>query len=108
MKKIDILTLGELLIDMFPEKIGPRIGEVEAFIPKPGGAPANVAVAAKRLGAVSAFIGKVGDDLFGIYLKKILDFTIVSLLLLLLVYYDTDLRVEQLPSRGLGKKFNSS
>jgi fructokinase len=73
MKKIDILCVGELLIDMFPEKIGPRIGEVEAFTPKPGGAPANVAVAAKRLGATSAFIGKVGEDLFGIYLKKVLE-----------------------------------
>ena len=73
MKKIDVLCIGELLIDMFPEKIGPRIGEVKAFMPKPGGAPANVAVAAKRLGATSAFIGKVGDDLFGIYLKKVLD-----------------------------------
>ena len=73
MKNIDVLTLGELLIDMFPEKIGPRIGEVKAFTPKPGGAPANVAVAAKRLGANSAFIGKVGDDLFGTYLKKVLE-----------------------------------
>jgi fructokinase len=73
MKNIDILSLGELLIDMFPEKIGPRIGEVKKFTPKPGGAPANVAVAAKRLGAISAFIGKVGDDLFGTHLKKVLD-----------------------------------
>ena len=73
MKKIDIVSLGELLIDMFPEKIGPRIGEVQAFLPKPGGAPANVAVAVKRLGKNSAFIGKVGDDLFGTYLKKVLD-----------------------------------
>lgn len=73
MKTIDIVTLGELLIDMFPEKIGPRIGEVQAFIPKPGGAPANVAVAARRLGMTSAFIGKVGEDLFGSYLKQVLD-----------------------------------
>lgn len=70
---MDIVTLGELLIDMFPDKIGPRIGEVEAFLPKPGGAPANVAVAARRLGAQSAFIGKVGEDLFGHYLKDVLD-----------------------------------
>lgn len=70
---MDIVTLGELLIDMFPEKIGPRMGEVEAFIPKPGGAPANVAVAARRLGVESAFIGKVGEDLFGYYLKDVLD-----------------------------------
>ena len=71
--KFGIVTLGELLIDMFPEKIGPRIGEVESFIPKPGGAPANVAVAASRLGIKSAFIGKVGEDLFGSYLEKVLD-----------------------------------
>ena len=73
MKQIDIVSLGELLIDMFPEKIGPRIGEVQAFFPKPGGASANVAVAANRLGMNSAFIGKVGDDLFGVYLKRVLD-----------------------------------
>lgn len=73
MKNIDILTLGELLIDMFPDQVGKRIGEVEAFIPKPGGAPANVAVAASRLGKKTAFIGKLGEDLFGSYLKKVLE-----------------------------------
>jgi fructokinase len=69
---MDILTLGELLIDMFPGKVGQRMREVESFHPKPGGAPANVAVAARRLGAETAFIGKVGDDLFGHYLKDVL------------------------------------
>ncbi len=34
----------------------------------PGGAPANVAGAARRLGASSAFIGQVGDDAFGHHL----------------------------------------
>ncbi|MEE8355707.1 MAG: carbohydrate kinase [Anaerolineales bacterium] len=72
-KEFDLVTLGELLVDMFPDKIGPRIGEVKAFIPKPGGAPANVAVAAKRLGFKSAFIGKLGEDLFGTYLKTVLE-----------------------------------
>jgi fructokinase len=69
---MDILTLGELLIDMFPGKVGQRMGEVESFHPKPGGAPANVAVAARRLGAQTAFIGKVGDDLFGHFLRDVL------------------------------------
>jgi sugar/nucleoside kinase (ribokinase family) len=69
---MDIVCLGELLIDMFPAEIGRRLVEVSAFHPKPGGAPANVAVAATRLGAQSAFIGKVGDDAFGQFLAATL------------------------------------
>jgi fructokinase len=69
---VDIVTQGELLVDMFPQTIGVPIGEVEAFIPKPGGAPANVAVAARRLGVTTAFIGKVGEDHFGWFLRDVL------------------------------------
>ena len=69
---MEIVTLGELLIDMFPAEIGRRLAEVTAFNPKPGGAPANVAVAARRLGATSAFIGKVGQDAFGHFLIETL------------------------------------
>ncbi len=67
-----VVTLGEILIDMFPAEVGRRLVEVSAFRPKPGGAPANVAVAARRLGAESAFIGKVGDDAFGHFLIDVL------------------------------------
>jgi fructokinase len=69
---MDILCLGEVLVDMFPAEIGRPLAEVSAFHPKPGGAPANVAVAAARLGARSAFIGKVGEDAFGHHLAAIL------------------------------------
>ena len=69
---MDIVCLGELLVDMFPAEIGRSLVEVSAFRPKPGGAPANVAVAAARLGAQSAFIGKVGDDAFGHHLADVL------------------------------------
>lgn len=69
---MDIVCLGELLVDMFPAEVGRRLVEVSAFRPKPGGAPANVAVAATRLGARSAFIGKVGDEAFGHHLADIL------------------------------------
>lgn len=69
---MDIVTLGELLVDMFPAEIGKRLVEVSAFIPHPGGAPANTAVAATRLGARTAFIGKVGNDPFGRHLAEVL------------------------------------
>lgn len=69
---MDIVCLGELLVDMFPAEVGRRLIEVSAFRPKPGGAPANVAVAAARLGARSAFIGKVGDEAFGHHLADVL------------------------------------
>jgi fructokinase len=57
---------------MMPAETGRRIAEVSAFMPVPGGAPANAAVAAARLGAKSAFIGKVGDEAFGHHLSDVL------------------------------------
>jgi fructokinase len=69
----EIVCLGEILIDMFPAELGRALVEVSAFKPKPGGAPANVAVAAARLGAHAAFVGKVGDDAFGHFLASVLE-----------------------------------
>jgi fructokinase len=69
---MDLICLGELLIDMFPAELGRPHAQVSAFRPVPGGAPANAAVAARRLGAQAAFIGKVGDDPFGLYLVDVL------------------------------------
>ena len=44
---------------------GKGLADAPAFVKAPGGAAANVAVGLVRLGASSAFIGKVGDDPFG-------------------------------------------
>ena len=60
---IDIMTLGELLIDL--TQGGTDENGNGKFTAYPGGAPANVAVAASRLGASAVFIGKVGNDAFG-------------------------------------------
>lgn len=60
---IDIMTLGELLIDL--TQGGTDENGNGKFTAYPGGAPANVAVAASRLGASAGFIGKVGNDAFG-------------------------------------------
>lgn len=70
---MDVVCLGELLVDMFPAEVGRRLVDVSAFRPKPGGAPANVSVGLARLGMQSAFIGKVGDDAFGHHLAGVLD-----------------------------------
>ncbi|SES16966.1 fructokinase [Gracilibacillus ureilyticus] len=70
MKKV--YTMGEALIDFIPHETGVSMSEVESFKKLPGGAPANVAAAIAKLGGDSAFIGQVGEDMFGYYLKKVL------------------------------------
>lgn len=67
----DITTIGEILIDL--TQTGVNEQEIPVFAANPGGAPANVAVAAARLGARTAFIGKVGRDGFGAYLCRVLE-----------------------------------
>ena len=67
---MDILTIGEVLIDL--TQTGKDVRGIPQFAANPGGAPANLAVAASRLGAQTAFIGKVGADAFGRYLKEVL------------------------------------
>ncbi len=67
---MDILTIGEVLIDL--TQTGKDEKGIPQFAANPGGAPANLAVAAAKLGAQTAFIGKVGADAFGRYLKEVL------------------------------------
>ena len=62
-KSIDVTALGELLIDFTENGIsGQGNPLLEA---NPGGAPCNVLAMLQRLGKKTAFIGKVGDDMFG-------------------------------------------
>lgn len=67
MKSLDVIALGELLID-FTENGFSANGNplLEA---NPGGAPCNVLAMLQNLGKKTAFIGKVGKDAFGDYLK---------------------------------------
>jgi len=61
----EAVCLGEILIDMIPDKKGVSWREISSFSPVPGGAPANVCIGLARLGVKAGFIGKVGDDPFG-------------------------------------------
>ncbi|WP_287084701.1 carbohydrate kinase family protein [Blautia sp. LMAG:89] len=67
----DITTFGEILIDFTSRDIN-EDGQM-LYARNPGGAPANVAVAASRLGAHTAFIGKAGKDMHGKFLKSVLE-----------------------------------
>ena len=73
MDPVQVVTMGVILIDFFPNETGKSLDQVSAFIPKPGGAPANVAVALARQGIRSAFIGTVGKDPFGKMLVDLLN-----------------------------------
>jgi fructokinase len=68
----DIVCLGELLIDFVATATGP-LRNAPGFIKAAGGAPANVAVAAARLGRRVAFLGAVGQDEFGNFLRAQLE-----------------------------------
>jgi fructokinase len=65
--------MGELLVEFVATTQNVSLAEAAGFVKAPGGAPANVAVAIQLLGLSSRFVGKVGDDPFGHYLKACLD-----------------------------------
>ena len=66
----DVVALGELLID-FVHKETTKAG-YPVMQANPGGAPGNFLSTASLFGARAAFIGKVGDDGFGLMLKRTL------------------------------------
>ncbi|MBD5487019.1 MAG: carbohydrate kinase [Lachnospiraceae bacterium] len=71
MKKYDVVALGELLIDFTENGTSGQGNPI--YEANPGGAPCNVLSMLTKLGHKTAFIGKVGQDIFGNRLKKTLD-----------------------------------
>ena len=70
MKMFDITAIGELLIDY--TQVGYSPSDMALFEQNPGGAPANVLACAAKLGQKTAFIGKIGADMQGEFLRKTL------------------------------------
>jgi fructokinase len=71
MKTYDVVALGELLIDFTQNGLSAQGNGL--FEANPGGAPCNVLAMLNNLGKKTAFIGKVGNDQFGLTLKKSLE-----------------------------------
>ena len=70
-KKYDVTALGELLIDFTDNGLSSQGNTL--FEANPGGAPCNVLAMLNKIGYKTAFIGKVGQDIFGYKLKAVLD-----------------------------------
>jgi sugar/nucleoside kinase (ribokinase family) len=69
--QLDVLTIGDFLIDMVaPDAVD--LNTAQVFHRTAGGAPANVAVSTARLGARSGFMGAIGADAFGAFLRDTL------------------------------------
>lgn len=71
MKKFDVTALGELLIDFTENGVSGQGNMV--YEANPGGAPCNVLAMLRKVGRSTAFIGKVGRDIFGNRLKATLE-----------------------------------
>jgi 5-dehydro-2-deoxygluconokinase len=72
MTTFDLITMGRVGVDLYPEQIGVHLADVRTFQKSLGGSATNVSVAAARLGVRAAVITKVGDDPFGPYVRDAL------------------------------------
>lgn len=70
-KEVDIVALGELLIDF--TEAGYGASGMKLFEQNPGGAPANLLTVVSHMGFKTSFIGKVGNDMHGLFLKRTLE-----------------------------------
>jgi fructokinase len=70
LKSIDILSVGEVLVDFIGHQIGAQIDQTRDYHRYLGGSPANVAMNSARLGLNAVLVATVGDDGFGTYILE--------------------------------------
>lgn len=73
MTAFQLITMGRVGVDLYPEQVGVGLEDVTSFAKFLGGSPTNVAVAASRLGRRAAVITRTGDDPFGRFVHRALD-----------------------------------
>ncbi len=69
---LEVLTMGRVGVDLYPEQTGTRLEDVSTFRKFLGGSATNVAVAAARHGRAAGLITRTGDDPFGRYIHRAL------------------------------------
>src|SRR5258707_9663161 len=69
---VEILTVGRVGVDLYPEQAGVPLAQVRSFAKYLGGTATNVAVGAARLGRRTAVLTKVGPDSFGEFVREAL------------------------------------
>jgi 5-dehydro-2-deoxygluconokinase len=69
----DLLAIGRVSVDMYPEQVGASLADVTTYRSAVGGTATNVAVAAARLGIRAAIVTKVGNDPLGGFVRTALD-----------------------------------
>ncbi|MFB8001330.1 5-dehydro-2-deoxygluconokinase [Nocardia sp. NPDC056000] len=72
MTDLEVLTVGRVGVDLYPEQSGVPLAKVQTFAKFLGGTATNVAVAAARLGRRTALLTKVGPDGFGDFVRDAL------------------------------------
>ena len=72
MTAFEVLTMGRIGVDLYPQQVGVGLDEVESFGKYLGGSASNVAVAAARYGRRTAVITRTGEDPFGRFLHQAL------------------------------------
>ena len=72
MTAFEVLTMGRIGVDLYPQQVGVGLDEVETFGKYLGGSATNVAVAAARYGRRTAVITRTGQDPFGTFIHTAL------------------------------------
>ncbi|HMQ12791.1 MAG TPA: 5-dehydro-2-deoxygluconokinase [Candidatus Competibacter phosphatis] len=71
-RKLDVICLGRLAVDLYAEQIGSRLEDVSTLAKYLGGSSANVATGTARQGLKSAMLARVGDEHMGRFLRETL------------------------------------
>lgn len=73
MKTLDLVAVGEVLVDLISEQPAPSLERADRFRRFPGGQVANTAWNVSLLGGKAAVVGCVGADGFGRFLRRQLE-----------------------------------